>query len=104
MYAEEEKIIKLRIDQGITFGEARKQIKEQKTQTTYASCVQHRMSADELGKDEIIQALRAELQTARSEFNQLKELYKKSIHQLQTHQQQCVLHQEVQKKQKQTTS
>lgn len=45
VYAEEEKIIKLRIDQGITFGEARKQIKEQKTQTTYASCVQHRMSA-----------------------------------------------------------
>lgn len=104
VYAEEEKIIKLRIDQGITFGEARKQIKEQKAQTqTYASCVQNRMSAEESAKDDIIQALRTELQTVRAEFNQLKELYKKSLHQQQDHQQQCLLRKEAHQQQKQTT-
>lgn len=79
MYAEEEQIIKVRVDQNLSYGEARKLVKEQKEKHTLSSCVQRRLSAEESAKDEIIKALRAELQTVRTEMNKLKELYKQSI-------------------------
>lgn len=73
IYVEEDKIMRYRVDQNISLGEARKIFRDQKAQQTYANVVQQRLVEQSTEKDQIIQMLREQLEAVRAELNSLKE-------------------------------
>lgn len=77
IYVEEDKIMRYRVDQNISLGEARKIFKAQKEQRTYASVVQQRLIEQSSEKDQLIQALREQLDAVKAELESLKKQLQK---------------------------
>lgn len=70
-YQHEKKIIHHKIDNRVSFGEARRVLNENQ-KDTYASALQHRLHQVELEKDTIIRNLRNELEAVKAEMEHLK--------------------------------
>ncbi|XP_055612866.1 uncharacterized protein LOC129759439 [Uranotaenia lowii] len=72
-YKEEAAIIKLKVDQGLSFGEARTIFRDSMRNTTFKSIVQQRLSTEVDEKDRTIQILREELAAVKNELRKLQE-------------------------------
>lgn len=71
-YQQEAKIVQYKIDNRISFGEARRELRD-RGRDTYASILQNRLNQVETEKDSIINSLRKELEAVKTELEQLKE-------------------------------
>lgn len=72
VYQQEVKIIQHKTDNRVSFGEARRAMRD-RCRDTYASALQHRLQQVELEKDTIINELRKELEAVKAELQSLKE-------------------------------
>lgn len=71
VYQQETEIIQVKTDNRISFGEARRVIRE-RGKESYASALQNRLLQNEKEKDIIIKNLRKELETVKAELNRIK--------------------------------
>lgn len=77
-FKEEEKIIRLKTDQGISFAEARRICAEETKKQTFAGIIQNQMHQELAAKDQVIAALQKQVAVLTKELANLKKLLKPS--------------------------
>lgn len=77
-FKEEEKIIRLKTDQGITFAEARRLCAEESKRQTYAGVIRDQMQQELAAKDLVIAALQKQVALLTKELASLKDILKPS--------------------------
>lgn len=79
-YKSEERIIRLKVDRGISFPEARRIYGEETKKDSFANVVQDRLNHELAIKDQMIAALQKQVATLAKELNELKSVIKSKSH------------------------
>lgn len=72
VYRDEEAIIKAKVERGLSYGEARAELREANRSRSYANTVQDRLRNEESDKDKIIKMLQQEVESLRQVILELK--------------------------------
>lgn len=79
-YKEEEKIIRVKIDKGVSFAEARRMCAEDPKKQTFSSIVQEQIQQELAAKDQLIATLQKQVEMLTKELSALKEIVRPTTH------------------------